>query len=74
LDVTHELGRLEAAALEAMGRRSLERHGQLTPIVAFIERDQLETLDGGPQCAAVYLADNQPGHSRRDRCEHWRSG
>ncbi|HEV7884876.1 MAG TPA: ParB N-terminal domain-containing protein [Solirubrobacteraceae bacterium] len=35
----------EAAALEAM-RRSLERHGQLTPIVVFAERDHLETLDG----------------------------
>jgi ParB/RepB/Spo0J family partition protein len=35
----------EAPALEAM-RRSLERHGQLTPIVAFAERDQIETLDG----------------------------
>jgi ParB/RepB/Spo0J family partition protein len=40
-----ELRLCEAAALEAM-RRSLERHGQLTPIVAFVERDQLETLDG----------------------------
>jgi len=35
----------EAPALEAM-RRSLERHGQLTPIVAFAARDQIETLDG----------------------------
>ena len=35
----------EAPALDAM-RRSLERHGQLTPIVAFFEGDQLETLDG----------------------------
>jgi ParB/RepB/Spo0J family partition protein len=35
----------EAPALDAM-RRSLERHGQLTPIVAFAEGDQLETLDG----------------------------
>jgi len=35
----------EAPALEAM-RRSLERHGQLTPIVVFAERDQIETLDG----------------------------
>jgi len=35
----------EAAALEAM-RRSLERHGQLTPIVVFAEHDHLETLDG----------------------------
>lgn len=35
----------EAPALDAM-RRSLERHGQLTPIVAFVEGDQLETLDG----------------------------
>lgn len=33
----------EAAALEAM-RRS--RHGQLMPIVAFAERDHVETLDG----------------------------
>ena len=40
-----ELRLCEAGALEAM-RRSLERHGQLTPIVAFVERDQLETLDG----------------------------
>lgn len=35
----------EASALEAM-RRSLERHGQLTPIIVFAERDQVETLDG----------------------------
>jgi ParB/RepB/Spo0J family partition protein len=35
----------EAATLEAM-RRSLERHGQLTPIVVFAEHDHLETLDG----------------------------
>ena len=35
----------EAPALEAM-RRSLERHGQLTPIVAFAAHDQIETLDG----------------------------
>lgn len=35
----------EASALEAI-RRSLERHGQLTPIVVFAERDQVETLDG----------------------------
>ena len=35
----------EAAALEAM-RRSLERHGQLMPIVAFAEGDHVETLDG----------------------------
>src|SRR3954463_1144411 len=35
----------EAPALEAM-RRSLERHGQLTPIVAFAEGEQIETLDG----------------------------
>lgn len=35
----------EAAALEAM-RRSLERHGQLLPIVAFAEGDHVETLDG----------------------------
>jgi len=35
----------EVPALEAM-RRSLERHGQLTPIVAFAARDQIETLDG----------------------------
>lgn len=35
----------EVAALDAM-RRSLERHGQLTPIVAFIERDQIQILDG----------------------------
>lgn len=40
-----ELRLCEAAALEAV-RRSLERHGQLTPIVVFAERDQLETLDG----------------------------
>jgi ParB/RepB/Spo0J family partition protein len=40
-----ELRLCEAAALETM-RRSLERHGQLTPIVVFAERDQLETLDG----------------------------
>jgi ParB/RepB/Spo0J family partition protein len=35
----------EAAALDAM-RRSLERHGQLTPIVAFADGDRRETLDG----------------------------
>jgi ParB/RepB/Spo0J family partition protein len=35
----------EAPALDAM-RRSLERHGQLTPIVAFAEGDQVQTLDG----------------------------
>ncbi len=35
----------EAPALDAM-RRSLDRHGQLTPIVAFAERDQIQTLDG----------------------------
>jgi ParB-like chromosome segregation protein Spo0J len=35
----------EAAALDAM-RRSLERYGQLTPIVAFVEGDRCETLDG----------------------------
>jgi ParB/RepB/Spo0J family partition protein len=35
----------EAAALEAM-RRSLSRHGQLTPVVAFQQGDQLEILDG----------------------------
>jgi hypothetical protein len=27
-------------------RRSLERHGQLSPIVAFAEGDQVQTLDG----------------------------
>jgi ParB/RepB/Spo0J family partition protein len=35
----------EAAALEAM-RRSLDRHGQLMPIIAFAEGDHVETLDG----------------------------
>ena len=35
----------EVAALDAM-RRSLERHGQLTPIVAFVDGDRCETLDG----------------------------
>lgn len=35
----------EAPALDAM-RRSLERHGQLSPIVAFAEGDQVQTLDG----------------------------
>ncbi|HZJ66751.1 MAG TPA: ParB/RepB/Spo0J family partition protein [Kofleriaceae bacterium] len=35
----------EVAALDAM-RRSLERHGQLTPIVAFADGDRCETLDG----------------------------
>jgi ParB/RepB/Spo0J family partition protein len=35
----------EAGALEAM-RRSLERHGQLTPIIVFAARDQVEILDG----------------------------
>jgi len=35
----------EAAALEAM-RQSLDRHGQLMPIVAFAEGDHVETLDG----------------------------
>ena len=32
----------EAPALDAM-RRSLERHGQLTPLVAIAERDQIQT-------------------------------
>lgn len=40
-----ELRLCDAAALEAM-RRSLERHGQLTPIVAFADGDHLEMLDG----------------------------
>lgn len=35
----------EAPALEAM-RRSLERHGQLMPIVAFTEGGEVQTLDG----------------------------
>ena len=35
----------EAASLAAM-QRSLERHGQLTPIVVFVEHDHIETLDG----------------------------
>lgn len=35
----------EAAALDAM-QRSLKRYGQLTPIIAFTEGDQIETLDG----------------------------
>jgi ParB/RepB/Spo0J family partition protein len=35
----------EAAALEAM-RQSLDRHGQLMPIVAFAQGDHIETLDG----------------------------
>jgi ParB/RepB/Spo0J family partition protein len=35
----------EAAALEAM-QRSLSRKGQLTPVVVFEERGQLEVLDG----------------------------
>lgn len=40
-----ELRLCEATALETM-RRSLERHGQLTPIVAFADGDHVETLDG----------------------------
>ncbi|HEX6692240.1 MAG TPA: ParB/RepB/Spo0J family partition protein, partial [Burkholderiales bacterium] len=35
----------EAAALDAM-RRSLDRHGQLTPIVVFADGERCETLDG----------------------------
>src|SRR5512145_895198 len=35
----------EAAALEAM-QRALRRKGQLTPVVVFEERGQLEVLDG----------------------------
>lgn len=40
-----ELRLCDAAALAEM-RHSLERHGQLTPIVAFADGDHLETLDG----------------------------
>ncbi|HUS33655.1 MAG TPA: ParB N-terminal domain-containing protein [Kofleriaceae bacterium] len=40
-----ELRLCDATALDAI-RRSLERHGQLTPIVAFADGDHLETLDG----------------------------
>jgi ParB/RepB/Spo0J family partition protein len=66
----------EAAALEAV-RRSLERHGQLTPIVVFAERDQLETLDGfkrlraaralGWPTVAVTLADVADGVAAKVR-------
>jgi ParB/RepB/Spo0J family partition protein len=35
----------DAAALEAM-RRSLSRHGQLSPLCLFVERGQLEIIDG----------------------------
>jgi len=35
----------DAAPLASM-RRSLERHGQLTPITLFVQGDQLEVLDG----------------------------
>ena len=48
-----ELRLCEAAALESM-RRSLERHGQLTPIIAFVERDQLATLDGLKRLRAAH--------------------
>jgi len=40
-----ELRLRERAALEAMCR-SLSRHGQLTPVMAFADGDQLEILDG----------------------------
>jgi hypothetical protein len=47
----------EAPALDAM-RRSLDRHGQLTPIVAFAERDQIQTLDGFKRLrAAIMIAE-----------------
>jgi ParB/RepB/Spo0J family partition protein len=71
-----ELRLCEATALEAM-RRSLERHGQLTPIVVFAERDQLETLDGfkrlraaralGWPTVAITLADVTDGVTAKVR-------
>jgi ParB/RepB/Spo0J family partition protein len=66
----------EAGALEAI-RRSLERHGQLTPIVVFAERDQVETLDGfkrlraaralGWPTVAIALADVADGVAAKVR-------
>jgi ParB-like nuclease family protein len=58
-------------------RRSLERHGQLTPIVAFVEGDQLETLDGlkrlraaralGWPTVAITIAEVADGTGRGER-------
>lgn len=45
----------EASALEAM-RRSLQRHGQLRPLVVFADDDKLEIVDGFKRaCAARTL-------------------